>query len=138
LLAISLAISPSYGMGIEAVPEAVGVRLDVLLAVRKQREQSMAWVVGVFNDFPGLPLTPPHLEVLDGRELGPSDVLGCPHHPLLCHVIEGGAIAIPSRITPPPCFTMGTTHAEIVRSPTLHLTKTRRVEPNVEPACGTK
>ena len=34
-------------------------------------------------------------------------------------------------ITPhPPCFTVGTTHAEIIHSPTLHLTKTRRLEPN--------
>ena len=43
-------------MEIEAVQEPVGVRLDALepLAVRKQREQSMAWVVGVFKDFSGL------------------------------------------------------------------------------------
>ena len=35
----------------------------------------------------------------------------------------------PHTITPPPpCFTVGTTHAEIIRSPTLHLTKTRRLE----------
>jgi hypothetical protein len=39
-------------------------------------------VYGVFNDFPGLPSTLPDIEVVDGRELGPSDVLGCPHHPL--------------------------------------------------------
>ena len=40
-------------MGIEAFQEPVGVRLDVLvqLVMRKQREQFMAWVVGVFNDF---------------------------------------------------------------------------------------
>jgi hypothetical protein len=37
-------------MGIEAVQEPVGVRLDAWaqLAMRKQREPSMAWVVGVF------------------------------------------------------------------------------------------
>jgi hypothetical protein len=51
----------------------------------------MAWVVGVFNDFPGVLFTQPDIEVLDGRELGPSDVLGCLHH----HAIKGGAIAIP-------------------------------------------
>ena len=39
----------------------------------------MARMVGVFNDFPTTPLD---IDVLDGRELGPSDVLGCPHHPL--------------------------------------------------------
>ena len=62
-------------MGIEAVPEPDGVRLDVPVpfALRKQREQSMAWVAGVSNGFPGLPLTLP-----DGRELGPSDVLSAP------------------------------------------------------------
>jgi hypothetical protein len=36
----------------------------------------------------------------------------------------------PPHITPPPpCFTVGTTHAEIIRSPTLRLTKTRQLEP---------
>jgi hypothetical protein len=29
---------------------------------------------------------------------------------------------------PPTCFTVGTTHAEIIRSPILRLTKTRRLE----------
>ena len=59
-------------MGIEAVKEPVGVRLDgaVPLAMRKQREQSMALVVGVFNDF--------YIEVLDGRQLGRSDVQSWP------------------------------------------------------------
>ena len=28
-------------------------------------------------------------------ELGPSDVLGCAHHPLQQHMIEGSTIAIP-------------------------------------------
>ena len=32
---------------------------------------------------------------------------------------------------PPPCFTVGTTHAEIIRSPTLSLTKTQRLEPKI-------
>ena len=31
--------------------------------------------------------------------------------------------------TPPPCSTVGTTHMEIIRSPTLRLKKTRRLEP---------
>jgi hypothetical protein len=37
-------------LGIEAVQEPVGVRLDALvqLVERKQREQSMAWMAGVF------------------------------------------------------------------------------------------
>ena len=32
---------------------------------------------------------------------------------------------------PPPCFTVGTTHAEIIRSPTRCLTKTWRLEPKI-------
>ena len=36
----------------------------------------------------------------------------------------------PTTITPP-CFTVGTTHSEIIRSPTLCLTKTRRLEPKI-------
>ena len=34
-------------------------------------------------------------------------------------------------ITPPPCFTVGTTHMEIIRSSTLRLTKTWWLEPKV-------
>uniref|UniRef100_A0A8C7LHN8 HECT-type E3 ubiquitin transferase n=1 Tax=Oncorhynchus kisutch TaxID=8019 RepID=A0A8C7LHN8_ONCKI len=37
----------------------------------------------------------------------------------------------PHTITPPPCFTVGTTHAEIIRSSILRLTKTRRLEPKI-------
>ena len=37
----------------------------------------------------------------------------------------------PHIITPPPCFTVGTTHAEIIRSSTLSLTKTRWLEPKM-------
>jgi hypothetical protein len=71
-------------LGIEAVQEPVGVRLDtpVPLAMRQQREYSMAWVVGIFDDFQSLLFTPPGIEFLDGRELDPSDVLGSPHNPL--------------------------------------------------------
>jgi hypothetical protein len=36
----------------------------------------MAWVVGVFDVFPGLLFTPPGIEVLDGRELVLSVVCG--------------------------------------------------------------
>ena len=32
---------------------------------------------------------------------------------------------------PPPCFTVGTTHAEIIRSPTLCLKNTCRLEPKI-------
>ena len=42
---------------------------------------SIARVAGVFDNFMGLPLKPPSIEVLDGRKLGPSDVLGLMHHP---------------------------------------------------------
>jgi hypothetical protein len=60
-------------LGIEAIQEPVGVRLDapVPLSVQMHREQSMAWVAGVFNYFTGLPFTPPDIEFLDGRELSP-------------------------------------------------------------------
>ena len=35
----------------------------------------MAWVADVFGNFSSVPLTLPDIEVLDGRELGSSDVL---------------------------------------------------------------
>ena len=47
--------------GVEAVEEPLGPRLGalVLLAVRRQREQSITWVIGVSNNFMVFPLTPP-------------------------------------------------------------------------------
>jgi hypothetical protein len=54
-IALLLAIHQSYGLAVEAVQEPVGVGL----AIWKLREQFTAWVAGVFNNFPGLPLTPP-------------------------------------------------------------------------------
>ena len=85
-----------YGLGIEAVQEPVGVRLDapVSLAMQKQRKQSMVWVVGVFNSFLGLPFTPPDTEGLDGRELGPSDVLDRLHH----HALGSRAVHLPYQV----------------------------------------
>ena len=43
----------------------------------------MTRVAGVLDHFLGLPLTPPGIEVLDGRKLGPSDVLGRTYYPLV-------------------------------------------------------
>jgi hypothetical protein len=75
---IFVAILQFYGLGIEAVQEPVGVRLDapVLLAVWKQREQSMAWLAG---DFP----LSHHLISMSAP-------------PSVGHATEGGAVAIPS------------------------------------------
>ena len=46
-------------MGVEAVKLPFGPRLGapVPLAMREQREQSMTWVTGDFDNFLGLPLT---------------------------------------------------------------------------------
>ena len=57
----------------------------------------MTGVAGVFDNFLGLPLTPPGVEVLDDRQLSPSDVLGRTHHPLLllCLAVRGRAVAVP-------------------------------------------
>ena len=41
-------------------------------------------------------MTPPGIEVLDGRELSPSDVLGRPHYPLPCLAVGCNAVAISS------------------------------------------
>ena len=56
---------------VEAVHEPYGPGLGAPVQLGVLSEQSMALVVGVFNHFPGLLLTPPSIEVLDGRELGP-------------------------------------------------------------------
>ena len=49
----------------------------------------MTGVAGVFDNFQGLPLIPPGLEVLDGRQLCPNDVLGRTHYPLKCLAVGG-------------------------------------------------
>ena len=54
----------------------------------------MTGLTGVFDNFLGLPLTPPGVEVLDGRQLSPSDVLGRTHYPLSCLVVGGQAVAV--------------------------------------------
>ena len=50
----------------------------------------MTGVAGVFNNFQGLPLTPPGIEVLDGRKL---DVLGRLH--TLCSALRSEAEQLP-------------------------------------------
>jgi hypothetical protein len=55
----------------------------------------MTGVAGVVDNFQGLPLTPPGVEILDGRQLSPTDILGHMHYPLYCFAVGGRAIAVP-------------------------------------------
>ena len=65
-----------------------------------------------------------------------DDLCMCGFH-LEAGVMVWGFFAVspakhPYNITlPPPCFTVGITHAEIISSPILHLTKTRWLEPKI-------
>ena len=83
--------------GVEAVKKPLETRLGapVPIVMRQQREQSMTRVAGVFDNYQGLPLTPPGIEVLDGRKLCPSNVLSRTHYPLQCLAVGGRAVAIP-------------------------------------------
>jgi hypothetical protein len=65
---------------------------------RRENSLWLGWLE--YDDFPGMLFTPPDIKVLAGRELDPSDVLGCPHNTLLRHAIEGSAIDIPSSAAP--------------------------------------
>jgi hypothetical protein len=47
-------------------------------------------VTGVFDNFLGLPLTPPSIEVLDGRKLGPIDI-----YTTLCSALRSDAEQLP-------------------------------------------
>ena len=51
--------------------------------------------LGGFDNFMGLPLTPPGMEVLDSRDLDPSDVLGHTHYLLLHLAVRYQTVAIP-------------------------------------------
>ena len=55
----------------------------------------MTGVAGVFDNVQGLPLTLPGVEVLDGRQLCTSDVLGHTHYPLKFLAVGVRAIAVP-------------------------------------------
>jgi hypothetical protein len=54
----------------------------------------MTWVSGVVDNVMGLPLTPPCIWVLDGRKLGPSDVLDCTHYPLSRLTVRCRSVAV--------------------------------------------
>ena len=62
-MGFSLIVQQYNGLEVETVKEPFGSRLGalVLLAVRLQREQSMTWVSGVFDNFLVFPLTPPSI-----------------------------------------------------------------------------
>ena len=70
-----------------------------------------------------LPLSSPRW---DGVSLQKAVLVKCAlNSKLITDNVTSKAPPHPHTIThPPPCFTVGTTHAEMLRSPTLHLTKT--------------
>ena len=49
----------------------------------------------VFDYLLGLPVTLAAADVLEGRQCGPGDALGGPHHPLESPAVADGAIAVP-------------------------------------------
>ena len=53
----------------------------------------MVWVARVFDNILGLPLTPPGIEVLEGSELGRSDVLGQVW--TFCSALHSGTLHLP-------------------------------------------
>ena len=63
-------------MGKEAVKEPFGPRLGAPVPLAVQVAERTVYDLGNWS----LPLTPPCIKVLDGRKLGPSDVLGRTHY----------------------------------------------------------
>ena len=51
----------------------------------------MTWVTGDSDTFMGFPLTQPIIQVLDGRKLGPGDVMGRTQYPLQ-DALDGAAV----------------------------------------------
>ena len=60
-----------------------------------QSSSSVAGVCGVLDDAAGLPRAQLQVDVLDGWEHGPGDVLGHLHHPLEGLAVIDRAIPIP-------------------------------------------
>ena len=55
----------------------------------------MAQVVDVLDDLFGLTVTSCAVDVLEGQQCAPGDVLCRPHYPLESLTVVGGAIAVP-------------------------------------------
>jgi len=66
-------------------------------SIRRQREQSMAWVAVVLDDFPCFPKASCVVHALHGGEMAADDALRCLHHPLEGLVISSGAAAASGR-----------------------------------------
>jgi len=62
---------------------------------QQQREQSMAWVAVVLNDFSCFPKASCLVDVLHGGEMAADDAHRCLHHPQESLVVSSGAAAVP-------------------------------------------
>ncbi len=61
----------------------------------QQREQSVGWVAGVFENPPGFSCTPPCVDVLEGGKLTSNNVAGSSHDPLQSFAVASGAVSKP-------------------------------------------
>lgn len=57
----------------------------------------MGRVAGVTDDPPGLPCTPPGVDVLEGGKLTSNNVAGSSHDPLQSFAVASGAVSEPGR-----------------------------------------
>ena len=87
----------------EAVPVPGGLSPEAPVAPPRgqEGEESVCWVTGVFDDFPGPSQTPLPIDVLYGRKWCSSDALGGFHHPLQRLPVRGRAAPVPD------CYTVG-------------------------------
>ena len=83
--------------GEEAAPEPGGLSPEAPVAPPRgqEGEQSVCWVIGVFDDFPRPFTTPLPVDVLYGRKWCSGDALGGFHHPLQRLPVRGRATPVP-------------------------------------------
>ncbi len=63
------------------------------VALRAQREQSVGWVAGVFDNPPGFPVQ--GVDILEGGKLTSNNVAGSSHDPLQSPAVASGAVSKP-------------------------------------------
>ena len=85
----------AVGKKLLVVPGGLSLEVPVAPPRGQEGEESVCWVIGVFDDFPSPFQTPLPVDVLHGRKWCSGDALGGFHHPLQRFPVRGRASSVP-------------------------------------------